>query len=128
MFAFTIQVRKGTQILDAALNVVAYSKFAKLQQVPYDSVVQYLFGQTEAAVGSEIDRNICLLWCAIEEGFRVKREKCPFVYDDILDWLISNEAEVTNAIVAIYDKFTSEVNAILEAEKAQESSDDAKKK
>lgn len=117
----TTQIRKGQEVLQVAFNVRMLSNVAKLQKVPYDDLIPYLAGQRENSEGTEVDRNICLVYCAIEEGYRLQRKPCPFVVDDIWDWMMEAQAEFANAINAIFEAIEAS-NAQIDAE------GDAKKK
>lgn len=107
-------IRKGAEVLQVAFNVRMLSNVAKRQKVPYDDLIPYLAGQRQDTEGTEIERNVCLVFCAIEEGFRLQRKPCPYTIDDIWDWFMDSSPEFINAINAIYDAI-AEASTQLEA-------------
>ena len=117
-------IRKGKEILSIAFNVRVWSNVARIQKVPYTEIMTHLSGQREGSEGTEVDRNICLVYCGIEEGFRLAHKPCPYTIDDIWDWLMEDGPEFENALNAIQSAIIASVQQI---EGAVEVTDSKKK-
>lgn len=115
-------VKKNNEVLPVSLNVRALSNFATIQKVPYSDLQSYLAGQLPGSEGTEVERNVALVFCGLKEGARIEKKPFVLTIDDVWDWLMDDQESFWNALNAIIEQMEADAQKLADLPR-----DDSKK-